>query len=351
MKIPTLSITIASTTVIRTVALVIITLGLYIGVRHVGHVIELIVISAFLSLAANPLTGFIQRRFKTRRLAAVTFTFFVLILFIGLFLFAVIPPLIKEVVGFIENLPANLNAMQSGNNLASHIVRRFSLQQQLTAFVNDLATNSRQYSTLALNTLSAIGTSIAAMIAVMVMIFMMLLEGPLWIKRLWALQSPDVRSRYTPVAKHMYEIVTAYVNGQIIISIIGGVTALIPLMLLRVPNAVALAAIVAITGLIPLIGHPLGAAVVVLATLLVSLPKAIIMLIFFIVYLQLENISLQPYIQSKKNELTPLVVFMAALVGIEFGGLIGAFLMIPFVACVRILIKDYIAHNDGRLES
>lgn len=350
MKVPAVNITLTNRTIIRTVVLVILTLGLYISVRQIGHIIELIVIAAFLSLAANPLTGFIQRKFRFNRLAGVTLTFLILILFIGLFLFAVIPPLIKEIVKFIENLPANLNTLQNGNDWASNLVRDLKLHDQLKAFVADITTHTQQYSTLALDTLSKIGTSIAEMIAVMVMIFMMLLEGPYWIKRLWSIQSEHIRTRYMPVVTHMYEIVTAYVNGQIIISIIGGVVALIPLMILKVPNALALAAIIAITGLIPLIGHPLGAAIVVLATLFVSLPKAIIMLIFFIVYLQLENVSLQPYIQSKKNELTPLVVFMAALIGIEFGGIIGAFLMIPFVACLRIVLNDYVAHHKHKLE-
>ena len=144
----------------------------------------------------------------------------------------------------------------------------------------------------------------------------------------------------------MYDIVTSYVNGQLLISAIAAVFALFGLLiastLLGVSiNAVGLAGIIAITGLIPMIGTLIGATIVVSVSLLSSLPLAIIMLAFFIVYQQIENVTIQPYIQSKKSELTPLLVFIAAILGIGFGGLLGAFIAIPVAACLRIVIIDY----------
>ena len=90
-----------------------------------------------------------------------------------------------------------------------------------------------------------------------------------------------------------------------------------------------------------MIGTLIGATIVVSVSLLSSLPLAIIMLAFFIVYQQIENVTIQPYIQSKKSELTPLLVFIAAILGIGFGGLLGAFIAIPVAACLRIVIIDY----------
>jgi predicted PurR-regulated permease PerM len=106
-------------------------------------------------------------------------------------------------------------------------------------------------------------------------------------------------------------------------------------------NAAALAGIVAVFGLIPLFGNPLAATIVVLASLISSVSLGIIMLIYFVVYFFIENHTFQPYIQSRLNELTPLTVFVAAVLGVGFGGLLGAIIAIPAASAVKVLVEDY----------
>jgi predicted PurR-regulated permease PerM len=75
------------------------------------------------------------------------------------------------------------------------------------------------------------------------------------------------------------------------------------------------------------------------------------MLIYFVVYYQVENLTFQPYIQSRLNELTALSVFIAALIGIGFAGFLGAIVAIPAASAVKILLEDYFERNDGYKES
>jgi predicted PurR-regulated permease PerM len=65
------------------------------------------------------------------------------------------------------------------------------------------------------------------------------------------------------------------------------------------------------------------------------------MLVYFILYFFIENHTFQPYIQSKLNELTPLTVFVAAVLGVGFGGLLGAIIAIPAASAIKILVEDY----------
>jgi predicted PurR-regulated permease PerM len=80
----------------------------------------------------------------------------------------------------------------------------------------------------------------------------------------------------------------------------------------------------------------------VLFSLFASVPLAITMLIYFIIYQQIENTTIQPFVQSRANELTPLIVFIAAILGIGFGGLLGGIVAIPIAGCAKVLFDDYI---------
>jgi predicted PurR-regulated permease PerM len=103
----------------------------------------------------------------------------------------------------------------------------------------------------------------------------------------------------------------------------------------------ALAGIVSVFGLIPLFGNPLAAILVVLACLINTVSLGVIMLIYFVIYFFIENHSFQPYIQSRLNELTALTVFIAAILGVGFGGLLGAIIAIPAASAIKILVEDY----------
>ena len=92
-----------------------------------------------------------------------------------------------------------------------------------------------------------------------------------------------------------------------------------------------------------MVGATLAAIIIVLLSLILKgLSPAIIMLIFFIVYQQIENNLLQPIVYSKSIKISPLVVGIAALFGAIIAGLVGALIAIPLAASLQILIKDYL---------
>ena len=94
-------------------------------------------------------------------------------------------------------------------------------------------------------------------------------------------------------------------------------------------------------GLIPLVGATLGSIVVILVALFESLTAGIIMLVFFLVYQQIENNFIQPYIQSKTLDVSPLLIFVSVLFGLNIAGVLGAFVAIPIAAYARMLIGQY----------
>lgn len=114
------------------------------------------------------------------------------------------------------------------------------------------------------------------------------------------------------------------------------------LFILGVPYAVPLGIVVGLFDLLPLIGATLAAVIVLFFCIFQSTTTTVIMLIFFLVYQQIENQVLQPMIYSKTVQISPLVVFLAALIGASLAGLVGALIAIPVAASAKIVVSYYL---------
>ena len=119
---------------------------------------------------------------------------------------------------------------------------------------------------------------------------------------------------------------------------------------LGVPHAVALGLIVALLDLIPLAGATLAAIIVSEVGFLHSTTAGIILVIFFVLYQQLENHVLQPLVYGRTVRLSPLVVLVAVLMGAELVGVIGALGAIPVAGSIQVVVVDWLAHRKQKLE-
>jgi predicted PurR-regulated permease PerM len=347
-----ITVTVSNRTVLRIIALVLAAYLLFHFLSGVTHILTLISVAAFLAIALNPAVSWITRRLKSRSRVAATGLAYVTVLtiIIGFFSY-IIPPLVQQTAEFISDVPRIISDFKTQDSAAARFVRNNNLDDQLDNISRDFSRRiAPQFKDEIFSTATRIGSTIISIIIVLVLTFMMLVEGPRWLQKYWAMHDPARRERHKNLAYQMYRVVTGYVNGQLIIAMIAGGFALVALFIastvLNAPvNAVALAGIVTLTGLIPMIGNTLGAFIVVLASLLVSAPLAIVMAIFFLVYQQVENVTIQPHIQARQNNLTPLLVFIAALLGVGLGGLLGGLVAIPVAGCIKILLEDYSNHR------
>jgi len=116
-------------------------------------------------------------------------------------------------------------------------------------------------------------------------------------------------------------------------------------VILNVSYPIALMVVVFICGLIPLVGHTIGAVLVSTAALFHSPWAALIILIYYITYQQIENYILQPRIQANSTNMSPLLVFSAVIIGVSLNGLVGGLLAIPIAGCLRVIVLDYLGHR------
>lgn len=349
-----ISVSIETKTIIRILSLTVATMFALNFLHNVSRPLILILISAFLALALNPAVSWIAHKIKDKSRVRATGAAYVLVItFLVAFFSFVFPPLIKQTVDFIQEVPSTIQKIKTDNSAASRFVYRYNLDDQIDHFTSDFGSRFKDLGKPALSTAGKVGTGVVSTVTVLVLTFMMLVEGPVWIERYFTTLKPERRKHHKKLAKRMYKVVVSYVNGQVIIAAMGGFFATIALFIMSqifnvTINAVALGGIVALFALLPLIGTTIGSLIVVVACLFVSVPLAIAFAVYFVIYQQIENVTIQPYIQSRGNNLTPLIVFVAALLGVGLGGVLGAFLAIPTAGCIKVLVDD---HFEGRLPS
>jgi predicted PurR-regulated permease PerM len=348
------TVNVTNRTIVRTIIWILITIIAYKFVGRISHGLTLIFASFFLALALNPVVGWISRRLKVEsRLRATALAYVFVVAIISLFLLLVIPPLVSQTRTFINNVPQTVENFQNQDSRLARTARRYHLDQKISQGAKDFASHYSNYGSTLLNTGKRIAEAVASVLAVLVMTFMMLAEGPKWLELIWGIMPEKHRAHHKRIAQKMYRGVTGFVNGQVILAVIAGFFAFLALEIAShivdaKINSVALAGIVSVFGLIPLFGNPLAAAIVILVSLINSVTLGIIMLVYFIIYFFIENHTFQPYIQSRLNELTPLTVFIAAILGVSFGGLLGAIIAIPAASAVKILVEDYFERRRDR---
>ena len=137
-------------------------------------------------------------------------------------------------------------------------------------------------------------------------------------------------------------------TGNILISVIAGFASAIVLFGLGSDYAIALAVVVAVLDLIPLAGATL-AAIVVSTVVFVELGwiRGVIIIVFFVVYQQLENHILQPVIYGRTVQLTPLVVLVSVLIGAELAGVLGALAAIPVAGIVQAIGREFLGTREA----
>lgn len=341
------TVTFTDRTIVRIVIIIVLT---FVGMLFLSRIIPaiiLIFLSLFLAVALNPAVSWIGKHLHIKsRVRATGIAYLIVLAVISAFLALVVPPLVRQSNDFVQTLPDTIETYTADDSQIMRFIRKHNLENDVQNNIQSLRNNVQDIGGRAVTTVSTVMGFVVSLIAVLVMTFMMLVEGPMWLEKLWQTQDPSKSVRHKRVVHKMYKVVTGYVNGQLLIAVIAGFLSLVVLLIASTVldvsiNAVVYALIVTLTSLIPMFGATIGAIIVVALCAFTSWPLALVMAIFFLVYQQVENATIQPNIQARQNELTPLLVFIAALIGIGFGGILGAFIAIPVAGCVRVWIVEY----------
>lgn len=328
------------------------------AVYHVRGALITIGIALFLALALNPPVSWIAKHLPGKsdhRVGATALAYLIVVLLLGGIIVTIVPPVIEQSSKFADTVPGLIDEASQQRDVFNDFIHRYGLEDPVNRAIENAKVQAEAAASNIGNVLvggvGALFSGAANLVFILVLAFLMLIEGPGWLEKAWNLyEDPAKLERHRTLVHKMYRVVTGYVNGQITIAAIAATCTLVTTLILSaifpLPAnlALPLATIIFLTGMIPMIGATLGAVLVGLVLLLNSVGAALVFVIYFIVYQQIENNFIAPTIQSKRVELSALSVLAAILIGISLFGLLGGLISIPIAGCLRVLVVDYLQH-------
>jgi predicted PurR-regulated permease PerM len=316
-------------------------------IQAIGSTLMLIVVSLFLAAGLDPAVRFFERRGMRRSYAVLTVILVVLAALV-LFLVAIVPVIADQVRALTDNVPEWLDRLQRNQQ-----VQRLDDEYDLIDKIQKYVTNGDFAGALFGG---ALGVGLAVLgalfngfiVVVLTLYFLASLETTK--SALYRLAPASRRERVSKLGDRVVRSVGGYVSGAFIVAMCAGISSLVFLFIVGLGQyAVALAFVVALLDVIPMIGATLGAVIVTAIAFADDWKVGLVCAVFYIIYQQFENYVIYPRVMSKSVDVPGAVTVIAALVGAALFGVVGALLAIPTAAMVLMLVREvWIRRQDTR---
>ena len=316
-------------------------------VVQISSVILLIVVSLFLAVGLNPLVELLMRRGLKRSWSVLAVTVGVLLALV-LFISAIAPIVTDQVSAITKNAPGWLDQLQH-NATIRDLDDKYDILDKIKAYITDGGLAKNVFGGvlgLGLRLLSFF----ANVFVVTVLTLYFLASLPRVKQGLYQLAPASRRTRVSLLGDRILKNIGGYVSGAFIVATCAGLSTLVFLFIVGLGEyAVALALVVAMLDVIPMIGATLGAVVVSAIGFATDWKVGVACVIFYVVYQQLENYVIYPRVMSRSVDIPGAVTVIAALVGASLLGVIGALLAIPTAASLLLLVNEvFLPRQDQR---
>src|SRR3954447_1585657 len=314
---------------------------------QVSSVLILVMVALFLAAGLNPIVEYCERR-GLRRPWALLVVIAGVLLALTLFVLAIVPVVTDQVKTITENAPGWLDQLTHNRQ-----IRDLNDQYDIVTKAKDYIASGKLAQpvfggalNVGLKVLSLLGNTFV----VIVLTLYFLSALPQIKTSIYQLAPASRRDRVSKLGDQIVRDIGGYVSGAFIIALCAGVSTMVFLAIIGMAEyAVALALVVAILDVIPMIGATLGA-IIVCAIAFATDPKlGIISVIFYVADQQFENCVLYPRVMSRSVEIPGARTVIAALIGAALLGVIGALLAIPTAAAMLLIVREvWVRRQDAR---
>ena len=329
--------------------IVAIIVGLYAAinvVRRLRGLIVILLISLFLSVALEPAVNFLASKGWKRGLATGVM-FLAMVFSAGLFVGLMIPLIVDQVSRLVERLPEYIDRLSEflagfGIDFSGERIREAIAEARtdLTSFGTDIA--GRIFGVGQ----TLIGT-IFQLLTIGLFTFYMTAEGPRFRRTVCSLLPPRRQLEVLRVWEIAIEKTGGYFYSRALLAGMSAAVGWGVFIVIDLPFALALALWIGVLSqFVPVVGTYIGGALPLLIALLESPGKAVAVVIYVVVYQQIENYLLAPRITARTMSLHPAVSFGSAIAGGTLLGVPGALMALPVAATIQAFISTYLRRHE-----
>lgn len=313
----------------------------------VGSVLVLVLVAIFLAAGLNPSVEFFMRRGIKRPLAVVLVILLVLAAIV-LFVIAIVPVISDQVTALTDQVPRWFHELQN-NSTFQHFNQKYHVLEHIQEMLKSGSLAKNVFGGVVGIGLAVLSGILNAFVVVVLTLYF-LASLPTIKRAIYQLAPASRRERVTFLGDQILSNVGSYVSGAFVVALCAGVSTLVFLFAVGMGQyAVALAFVVMILDVIPMIGATLGAIIVILIGFATSPTTGLACIIFYIVYQQFENYVIYPRVMSRSVDIPGSLIVVAALIGAGLLGVIGALLAIPAAASALLLTREvFVRRQDSR---
>jgi predicted PurR-regulated permease PerM len=260
---------------------------------------------------------------------------------LALFFLVALPPVIRDLHQFVEDLPARIPPI---------VARLKSLPLADKLGVDNIAQRSE-------NALSATAAYLFAsvpdwmgrlfdLLTALVLCVYFMLEGEYAYRWLMSLLSVEHRLRLAVTLQKAERRASKWLFGQATLMLILGLASTLVFGLLHVRYFILLGVLMGLMNIVPIAGGVVTILLVGLVAAIDSWAKMAAVFLFYLIYVNIENAYLTPRIMRQSVNLMGLTVLIALIAGTELAGIVGALVAVPTAALIAVLMDEYLVQKD-----
>jgi predicted PurR-regulated permease PerM len=301
-------------------------------------ILILVVVAFFIALGLNPLVRMLTARGLKRGLAVLVVLLGVVVVF-ALALFAVVPVFAEQIGNLVRTGPQILQDTLR-NPQVNSLNERYQVIDRARGALSSGGLASGVFGGV-LGAATAVASALLSGFTLLILSLYFLVSLPAIKNAIVRLAPASRRNRTSYLSEQIFARISSYISGTFIVAAIAGITSYVFLLIIGLGEyALALAVLIAVLDIIPLVGATIAAVIIVVIAFTQSVTTGIIALVFYLLYQQFENYVVQPRVFKKAVDVPGALVVIAALIGGTLLGIIGALLAVPVAAVALLILRE-----------
>ncbi len=309
--------------------------------------IEILYVSGLFAVILMPIVSRITdlnvRGWRPSRPIAIVLLFLFVVLSLTLFFLVAVPPVLTDLRNFVGDLPR-----QAPIILAK--LKHIPFADKLD--LDSLAGRAQgEIGVTAGYLFSSLPNWLAHLFDVLTGAFLtiyFMLEGEEVYTFFLSMIRPDHRRRLDQTLRKADRKMSKWLLGQGLLMLILGVASTVVFGLLHVRYFILLGVLMGLLNLIPIAGGVITIVLTAAVAAIDSWSKMAGVLIFYAVYINIENAILTPRIMRSSVDLMGITVLVALLLGTALAGIVGALVAVPTAALISVLLDEYAIQRDAK---